>query len=109
MNKHSKPLLITFAMIACFLTSCNAKGNKSEEMSSSTTPNDPAPVATVQPVADDLNWKNEPGMYVEFVTSKGTIVCRLEYKKSSFNRGQLCRPGRRQNQKQCKSAWHSVL
>src|SRR3954468_1694650 len=37
--------------------------------------------------ADNPNWKNEPGLYAEFNTDKGTIVCKLEYQKTPMTVG----------------------
>jgi peptidyl-prolyl cis-trans isomerase A (cyclophilin A) len=72
MNKTTKTILLTFGLITCVFAITDA-GSKNKTMSPA---NQPAPGP-----GDDKNWKNEPGIYAEFVTGKGTIVCRLEYKK----------------------------
>ena len=73
----------SFALILMVLTSCNAKGNKTGEMNSNTLNTPTAePAVVYQPSAEEQKWKDEPGLYAEFVTSKGTIVCKLEYTKA---------------------------
>ena len=81
MNKITKPFFLTLTLLAGLLTSCNAKGNKTEESNSTMAPTEPAKTAVYEPTAEEKNWKNEPGLYAEVVTSKGTIVGKLEYKK----------------------------
>ena len=77
MNKTTKPFFLTLTLLACILSSCNAKSSKTEESTTSMTTETPkAPVS-----AEDPNWKSTPGMYAEFTTSKGKIVCRLFFDK----------------------------
>ncbi|MDB5284821.1 MAG: peptidylprolyl isomerase, partial [Bacteroidota bacterium] len=80
MNSITKPFFLTLTLLAGLLTSCNAKGNKTEE-SNTMAPTEPAKTAVYVPTAEEKKWKDEPGLYAEVVTSKGTIVGKLEYKK----------------------------
>ncbi len=79
-----KRIFLTLTVIASMLSSCNASGNKTEttEMAAPEQNQQQAPAYVENP-----NWKKEPGMYAEFVTDKGTIVCRLEYKKTPMTVG----------------------
>lgn len=80
MNKPTKSILLMLTLFAGMLNSCNAKGSKAETTENEMT--EPTKTEAAQPAADETKWKNEPGMYAEFVTSKGNIVCALEFQKT---------------------------
>jgi hypothetical protein len=80
MNR-TKPIFLTLTLFAGMLSSCNANGNKTEETKMS-TPAEPAKPTTYVPSEEEKKWKEQPGMYAEFVTAKGTMVVSLEYKKA---------------------------
>ncbi|MFM2306082.1 MAG: hypothetical protein RLZZ367_751 [Bacteroidota bacterium] len=77
MKRISNPIFLTIIMFAASLTACKQNEKKAEDQTTM------APTDSVKTAAypENPNWKNEPGLYAEFFTTKGTIVCRLEYKK----------------------------
>ena len=83
MNRFINPFFLTIILFASVLGGCNQKDKKTEDQ------NTMAPVDSVKatPYPENPNWKNEPGMYAEFYTTKGTIVCRLEYAKTPMTVG----------------------
>lgn len=71
-----------FAMLlfAGLFAACNANGNKPQTASLNEAMNQTS--QTTQPMTqENLDWKNTPGLYAQFQTNKGTIVCQLEYQK----------------------------
>jgi peptidylprolyl isomerase len=67
--------------IVILFAACSANGNKQP---TTTALNENLNVAnTVESTSPQENpqWKNTPGIYAEFQTTKGKIVCQLEYKK----------------------------
>ncbi len=71
-----KRIFLTLTVFASMLSSCNASGNKTEAKLEMAAPTEPTAVGTENP-----NWKSEPGIYAEFTTDKGVIICKLEEKK----------------------------
>lgn len=74
----SKSFLLTLTLFAGIFSSCNANSNKTEE-SNMNQNNEPAATSATQPTSN--NWKEQPGLYAEIVTSKGSIVLSLYYQK----------------------------
>src|SRR5579863_7091925 len=82
MNRITKPFFLTLTLFAGMLTSCNAKSNKTEEANTPmTTPAGPEKPTVYVPNPEEQKWKEQPGLYAVIVTSKGTIVGELDYKK----------------------------
>ena len=75
--KRSLPLfLIAFTGL---FTSCGDKSSSNDTTASTITAAPPAPVAPA--IQDDTSWAHEDGLYAVISSTKGKIVCRLEYKK----------------------------
>lgn len=80
-NLIMKTTNFAMALFAGLFAACNANGsNKTETASLSEAMNQPTEQQQTM-TQENLNWKEAPGLYAEFQTSKGTIVCELEYKK----------------------------
>ncbi|MFN8277760.1 MAG: peptidylprolyl isomerase [Chitinophagales bacterium] len=80
MTQIKKTLPAFLLLLTGFFQSCNAK---SPETPAVATP--PAETQTenqqTPAMADNNNWKNEDGIYAQFNTTKGEIVCKLEMEK----------------------------
>ena len=77
-NLIMKTVNFTMLLFAGLFAACNANGNKPQATSLSEAMNQPTQQTMTQ---ENLNWKTTPGVYAQFQTSKGTIVCQLEYQK----------------------------
>lgn len=77
-NLIMKTANFTMLLFAGLFAACNANGNKPQATSLSEAMNQPTQQTMTQ---ENLNWKTTPGVYAQFQTSKGTIVCQLEYQK----------------------------
>jgi peptidyl-prolyl cis-trans isomerase A (cyclophilin A) len=85
MNKMKKSAFAAMVLVNGILSSCNgqnstgsATASLSESMNQTTTQ-----TQTMQ----TTNWKETPGLYAQFETNKGNIVCRLEYQKTPMTVG----------------------
>jgi peptidyl-prolyl cis-trans isomerase A (cyclophilin A) len=73
-----KPLLLLLVGFAATFTSCDNKSSSGDSAQKDVTP-----AATPVPAAvDDTAWAKENGLYAVISTTKGKIVCELEYKKA---------------------------
>lgn len=73
---------INFSMLfwAGLLAACSANGNKPQAASLNEAMNQTTQT-TQSMTQENLNWRNTPGLYAQFQTNKGNIVCQLEYQK----------------------------
>jgi len=80
-----KKLNLSFAMLALFMgaasSSCNAKQPTENTLESQQTEQKQPEMA----VNENPNWNKEDGLYAEFNTSKGKIVCKLEMDKTPIS------------------------
>lgn len=83
MNRPTNLFLLTVVLFASLLSGCKQNEKKAEDNTAM------APVDTVKttPYPENPNWKNEPGLYAEFHTTKGLIVCKLEHTKTPMTVG----------------------
>ncbi len=82
--KKIKNTFPVFLMVMMGFSSCNAKGHYEENTLPTSSAEITEPTRSENPqntMTENPNWQKEDGLYANFHTSKGEIVCKLEFEK----------------------------